>query len=66
MSDLDKACVREVVEHRQEASVRQAIAALPEALRQSIKAMKFPRIRGQGGRSTFRKDCQHATNTSHL
>jgi DNA primase len=28
--------------------------------------VKAPRDRGQGGRSTFRKDCQHATNRSHL
>ena len=28
--------------------------------------LKFPRIREQGGRSTFRKDCKDATNTSYL
>lgn len=39
LSDLDEARVLEVVEHRQEASVQQAIAALPETLRQSIKAV---------------------------
>ena len=25
--------------------------------------MKFPRFRGQAGRSPFRKDCKHATNS---
>ena len=30
------------------------------------ESLKFPRFRGQGGRSPFRKDCQHATNTSYL
>jgi transposase len=39
LSDLDQARVLEVVEHREEGSVRQAIAALPRALQDSIEAV---------------------------
>jgi transposase len=39
LSDLGKGRVLEVVEHREESSVRQAIEALPEPLRRTIEAV---------------------------